>query len=336
MDNITNITDAPLTRRQAREIERRTGVRPVASSSAFRHDTGEIVRNEMTALVSVLPTELVERIAESVAPREEIEIPAAFDGRSLTVRAAVPASIVAQRRRRTAGSFAAAAAVTAVASVGLASAGAGGDVVAADHQANLLTATAPAEAADEVVDAAAETDTIAPAAPAVVTEGETTVAAFDSAAIASVATAAVATPSTSTSTSSSSSSDSTPAAGSSTSSFVPTAGSLQENILAAAYAQIGISGLDCTDMVQDALAAVGLVTSRFDGGPDLGVSSFFAFGTEISWDQAMPGDIIIAPGEHVAIYARDGMSVHGGWNGAADDTVLAGLGPYSYYVVRVG
>lgn len=337
MDNITNITDAPLTRRQAREIERRTGVRPVAPSQAFRHDTGEIVRNEMTALVSVLPTELVERIAEPVAPREEIEIPAAFDGRSLTVRAAVPATIVAQRRRRTAASFAAAAAVTAVASVGLASANTG-EVVAAEYQANLLTANTPIEATDEVVDTAAQTDSIAPAAPVEVTEETTSVETFDSSSIMAVAEASVA-PATSTvtettsneSSSNVSSESSTPTAASGNYSVPAANGS---GIVATAYSWVGSGiyghgttpdGWDCAGFVQYVFAQNGISLPW-------GVGSQAAMGTVVSDPQ--PGDLVIFGGYHVAIYVGDGMMIDSpDWGRSVE---LGGLDAgSSYYFVRI-
>ena len=135
MENFTNAT-APLTRRQAREIERRTGQRPVATvgvagvsapvieasvaeinsapsvlaaSAPFVHDTAHIERNELGALVSVLPTTTaLPQVAGDEAEAklaEVIEIPEAFTGRSVSIRAAKPAALVTRQRRRTAGSF---------------------------------------------------------------------------------------------------------------------------------------------------------------------------------------------------------------------------------------
>mgnify|MGYP000977534192 CR=1 FL=1 len=114
------------------------------------------------------------------------------------------------------------------------------------------------------------------------------------------------------------------------------AGVGSSGIVNAAMAQIGMDK-DCTDVAQDALAAVGLVTSRFDGGYDMGVGSFASLGTVYAFspDGLAPGDILVYPGiPHVAIYAGGGQVVHGGWH----PTTLAGFvsnGVYPDYVVRV-
>ena len=347
MDNTTNTTEAPLTRRQAREIERRTGVRQVvvASSGSFRYDTAEIARNEMAALVSVLPTELVERIA-APAPVASIATAAGAE-RSMSVRAAVPAQIVSMRRRRVAGGFAAAASVTALATAGVAGA-ASGAVADQSHQASLVSAVqqnaaAKADQGDIVAAAAEAAPAVAPAvapAPAVeVTAANSVVESFDAASVMSAA-EAVPTPTATASNGGSGSTGSSASAasnGGSSSISIPKTGSIQEAVVAAAYAQLGISGMDCTDMVQNALAAAGLTTSRFDGGYDMGVSSFYQFGTVIPASEAQPGDLMIAPGApHVAIYIGGGQAIHGGWNGDADDTVIAGVNTYSYDYVRIG
>lgn len=115
------------------------------------------------------------------------------------------------------------------------------------------------------------------------------------------------------------------------------AGVGSSGLVAAAYAQLGV-GQDCTDMVQNALAAIGMTTSRLAGGPDLGVGSFASFGAVYTFDASAlaPGDILVWPGApHVAIYVGGGQAVHGGWG---DNTVMAGLqnhGAYPNYVVRV-
>jgi cell wall-associated NlpC family hydrolase len=115
------------------------------------------------------------------------------------------------------------------------------------------------------------------------------------------------------------------------------AGAGASGLVNAAYAQLG-HAQDCTDMVQNALAAVGLTTSRLDGGYDMGVGSFAAFGAVYGFDAGSlaPGDILVWPGApHVAIYVGGGQAVHGGWGGT---TVLAGIvnhGAYPDYVVRV-
>lgn len=87
------------------------------------------------------------------------------------------------------------------------------------------------------------------------------------------------------------------------------------SLSAAALAQLGV-GQDCTDMVQNALAAVGKTTRRDQGGYDMGVNDFAAFGTPVGSGSYAPGDILIWPGmPHVAIYIGNGQAVHGGWAG---------------------
>lgn len=109
-------------------------------------------------------------------------------------------------------------------------------------------------------------------------------------------------------------------------------------IVNGALAQLGWSQ-DCTDLAQNALAAAGYVTSRLDGGPDLGVGSFASFGTVYAFDAnaLAPGDLLVWPNApHVAVYVGGGQAVHGGWG---NSTVLAGLqnhSAYPEYVVRVG
>lgn len=102
------------------------------------------------------------------------------------------------------------------------------------------------------------------------------------------------------------------------------AGAGASGIVAAALAQLGV-GQDCTDLVQNALGAVGYVTPRLQGGPDLGANlgSWTGFGSEVSLDSLAPGDILVYTGSvHVAIYVGNGMAVHGGFPGGTD---LAGV-----------
>lgn len=347
MDNTTQ-NGATLTRRQAREIERRTGVRPVANaepgSSFHREDTGRIERNEMTALISVLPTELINQLSE---PAAEAEAP-----RGLTVRAARPAALIAQRRRRTAGGFAAAASVTALAAVGLTTVAGQGAVVAdTQHQADLLSAVnspvtgATADAATQAVEdkKAEEAAAQEQSAPAAESTEATEIESFDSATVAS---AAVAVPTeeaeettTATDTSSSSteasSSDSTGSSSSaSTPAPAPATGNVQQVMLNYLQSMLGSYGMDCTDYVQNALAAAGLTTARLDGGYDYGVGDFTQFGTQIDPSQAQAGDIMIKYGYTVAVYAGGGQTYHGG-NGAANDNVLTSYqgDPYFYDVI---
>lgn len=117
------------------------------------------------------------------------------------------------------------------------------------------------------------------------------------------------------------------------------AGAGSSGIVNGAFAQLGWAQ-DCTDLVQNALASIGLVESNNRGnGPDLGVGSFTRFGTVYSFEAGAlaPGDILVWPNApHVAVYVGGGQGVHGGWG---NNTVLAGIqnhGAYPDYVVRVG
>lgn len=106
------------------------------------------------------------------------------------------------------------------------------------------------------------------------------------------------------------------------------AGAGASGIVNAAYAQLGIAQ-DCTDLVQNSLSALGLVAPRLQGGPDLGTSvgTWAQFGYEVTDGSYAPGDILVWPGYHVAIYVGNGMAVHGGWtNGGrhGESTVLTG------------
>jgi len=108
-------------------------------------------------------------------------------------------------------------------------------------------------------------------------------------------------------------------------------------LLAAAEAQEGIAQ-DCTDLVQNALAAIGKTTRRDQGGFDYGTIDFVEFGYLVSASEAQPGDIAFrGPGNggHVFIVKdSSGLGVHGGWNGS---TVIAndGMSLSSYSIVRV-
>lgn len=96
---------------------------------------------------------------------------------------------------------------------------------------------------------------------------------------------------------------------------------LSEKLLEAALSQEGITQ-DCTDLVQNALAAVGLTSRRDHGGFDYGVDDVaYTFGVEIHWSEARPGDIAtVGPGNggHVWIVLDPDTNtgVHGGWGGS--------------------
>ncbi|WP_285249085.1 NlpC/P60 family protein [Pseudarthrobacter sp. efr-133-R2A-89] len=102
-------------------------------------------------------------------------------------------------------------------------------------------------------------------------------------------------------------------------------------ILSAAYAQLGVHQ-DCTMLVTNALAAVGI---HFHDWP----AGYLSLGDRVPASQAQPGDLIYyADGgggmAHIAVYAGNGMAVHGGFNG--NDTVVfsanVGSGPVFIHV----
>lgn len=112
---------------------------------------------------------------------------------------------------------------------------------------------------------------------------------------------------------------------------VPSTGALADRIVAAAKAQVG-NPQDCTDLVQNTLAAVGLTTRRDQGGYDLGTGiwQYDHFGPRVALSDIKPGDILIygnaGTGAHVAIYIGNGQAVHGGFGG---NTVI-----YSQYITK--
>ncbi|CAG7844052.1 putative endopeptidase p60 [Pseudoclavibacter triregionum] len=336
-------TTAELTRREAREIERRTGVRPVAIAPTranldlaaavaadFRHDTGRIERNAVASLVSVVPTEIIDRSAVAAA---RAELPAAFGGpqadeRGMTVRAAKPASLVAKRRRRVASGFAAAASAAAVATTGLlipaaqapaadAAAASQADLLAATHQdgaegqagehegdrhgapevQRVITAIheAPAEVADRTwTDEADAVVEAAPApAPATTAGGSSDSSADDS-------------DDSSSGSSSSSASTGTSTSGSTSTVAAAPSGSFLETALQFEgydYVLGGNSpstGFDCSGLVSYVLQLHGIDAPQSTPG-------IAALGTVIPESEAQPGDIVIYPGiPHVGFYAGPG------------------------------
>ena len=328
MDNVTNITEAPLTRRQAREIERRTGVRPVAVAeasvgAAFRHDTGSIERNEMDALVSVLPAPLVETVAEQKAPADtELDDRVA---RSMTVRAAVPASLTAARRRRAVGGFAAAASVAAAATVGMGSLTATADQgnESGKHVADVALAV-NSKAADLDIESEAESETVA-LAPVSIEAGSTTVTeisaeevmgdvaaeeiiieepveqeapADDAAPVSDNEPAAEEQQAT----------EAAPAAEEQQASAPAPApnGSLLDAAIAAGsgkpyvWGATGPNAFDCSGLVKYVLAQRGIHVPH-------GASAIAAQATPISASEARPGDLVVVPGAHIGIYAGNGQ-----------------------------
>lgn len=70
---------------------------------------------------------------------------------------------------------------------------------------------------------------------------------------------------------------------------------------------------DCTALVSNSLAAIGV---NFHGWP----ADYQSLGIIVSQSQAQPGDIIYYQSNgfgssHVAVYIGNGQAVHGGWNG---------------------
>lgn len=93
----------------------------------------------------------------------------------------------------------------------------------------------------------------------------------------------------------------------------------------AALAQLGVSQ-DCTALVSNALAAVGI---NYHGYP----AGYLSLGTVVSAADAQPGDVIYYADSgigtaHVAIYIGNGQAVHGGWKGTtAIASAYIGTGP---------
>ncbi|MCX8454207.1 NlpC/P60 family protein [Paenarthrobacter ureafaciens] len=98
-------------------------------------------------------------------------------------------------------------------------------------------------------------------------------------------------------------------------------------IAAAAYAQLGVTQ-DCTMLVTNSLAAVGI---NFHDWP----AGYLSLGRTVSAAEAQPGDLAyyanggLAGQAHIAVYVGNGMAVHGGWNGSTTAlfSVNVGSGP---------
>lgn len=114
---------------------------------------------------------------------------------------------------------------------------------------------------------------------------------------------------------------------------------LGRKITDAAAALVG-QNMDCTMLATRALyAATGI---WYHGWPEAYMN--FPGAVEVNWKDAQPGDILVYPdgssydmngpghSDHVAIYAGDGMAVHGGWNGY---TVAIAPADVSYQPPRV-
>lgn len=332
-----------LTRREAREIERRTGVRPVASttvspcpSTSNVWDTGRIDRNEMAALLSVIPTEL--------AAEAETAAVSSRNGRGLTVRAERPAALVARGRRRTAGGFAAAASITALAAVGLTSVVGQGAVVAdsSNHEADLLARVGANEAlkqSDGIIksDDAEQVTPAESSEPAAESSELTEIESFDSASVTSAAAATEveepevevtevsAEGSTETATD-----DTTAAADSSATASASTSGSsimsIAEQYMGTPYVWGGTtpSGFDCAGFVAWVLNEAGYSATT-------SIAQLASMGTVTTDPQ--PGDLVIYDG-HIGFYAGPNSMLHAPYAG---DVVRYGTIDWgSHYFVHLG
>lgn len=103
---------------------------------------------------------------------------------------------------------------------------------------------------------------------------------------------------------------------------------LRELILERALEQLHIAQ-DCTDLVQNTLATLGITQRRDQGGFDYGTDNVAsAFGYQIPASEAQPGDIAtIGPrdGGHVWVIVdpATNLGVHGGWKEAGWDSTSA-------------
>lgn len=350
-----------LTRREARAIERQTGVRPVVTSAVTGvsapvieasvaeiasaastptvapapsvHDTARIERNGHGALVSVLPFSQLaaDATSESQGPIERSEpaavtdISEAFTGRSVSIRAAKPAALVARTRRRTAASFAAAATVAAAATAGMVVPAAVADGQSeVQSQANLVAATSPDAAtttptSDPVPaaeEAAVEEVALVAAPEVAVDRTDSTVVSISSDDLAAVTETPTPTPtpeeteapaesssSTSSSTSSGGSTSSQTSSSSSSASSAPSGGSGNvdtSSLIAAAHSYVGSYFPACTDLTKAVYATQGISLSG-------SVSSQVSGARQTSNPQ--PGDLVVQPGAHIGIYAGDGMVI---------------------------
>ncbi|MFD2756993.1 C40 family peptidase [Gulosibacter faecalis] len=364
MDNTTPA--GALTRREAREIERRTGVRPVAVAAAspqhdelaaFRRaqpatptasvvttpwDTGRIDRNELDTLLSVIPEDLA---AEAAAAA-----PADRPNRGLTVRADRPAALVARSRRRAAGGFAAAASVTALAAVGFTSVIGQGAVVADEaHRADLLgginaqdtvdDVLASDEVADDATEATQQADATAEesttSAPAAESTELTEIESFDAASVQSAAEepAVEEVPADETSATEVSADASAEAstAASATASTSATSGS---SLLAIGEQYIGVPyvwGGTSPSMGFDCAGFVAWVLNEAGYDATTSIAQLASMGEVTTNPQ--PGDLVIYDG-HIGFYAGPNSMLHAPYAG---DSVRYGTIDWgSHYFVHLG
>lgn len=113
-----------------------------------------------------------------------------------------------------------------------------------------------------------------------------------------------------------------------------------ERLVEIALSQLGVMQ-DCTDLVQNSLAVMGLVQRRDEGGYDYGVHSVaLTFGYEVPWEDARPGDVAAigpADGGHVWIILdpAENLGIHGGWNGGTTAVGVWGTPLSAHNVYRI-
>lgn len=356
MTNFSSTLESPLTRREAREIERRTGRRPVAGGvaptdvtfsdargpqAAQLDDTSRIERADIAGLVSVVPTTVLERVAGPVDEPERVDTPAAFTRSTATVRAPRPYTVVRRERRRKAAGIAVAASAAALATVGAvlpAHLAAGAD---ANSQASLLSAAqqAPQQAATQSApdDQAAAPQVELVAAPAEVGETSYSVTSLSAGEVAEIVPPEPVQEEATEETSSQGDSADTgsgESSGSSGSGASTPGNGYGQGIIATAQSMLGGGqGWLCTDFVSAVLSANGIPHAQGT------VSTMAASGTPVSNPE--PGDLIVFSSGHIGIYAGGGMmydnpgfnSSYVGWQNVYRSIDVIGS---SYSFVRMG
>ncbi|MFZ1382248.1 MAG: hypothetical protein WAS54_05600 [Scrofimicrobium sp.] len=110
--------------------------------------------------------------------------------------------------------------------------------------------------------------------------------------------------------------------------FNPTTGALENGALSAkgaaianaAKSQVGVAIGECTWVVARALESAGINMSWYAG---TSAAPYLAAGALQVTGEWKTGDILIWPGNHVAIYIGNGQAVHGGWS-TSKTTVIFG------------
>lgn len=355
-------TNAPLTRREARAIERRTGRRISTGSIAavslnlepapegvvapsFEHDTAEIKRNPDSSLVSVFPTEVIGRVADKM-PATTNEAGDDLEGsafaRPISIRAARPAALVARTRRRTALGLGVAASAAVLATAVVAVPGGLGQQNQVGQDAAQASLVKPDEAgateaqADTASQTAGATESVdLVAAPAAAPDrAEYAVTAFEPAEVAEVV-EEVEAPAEDTSSDGGSTDTGSSDAGQGGGQAPPPAdngGGNHDTSSIAGIAQSmlgGGAGWACTDFTAAVYAQAGITLSG-------GVSSQAAGGTQTSNPQV--GDLVVFSSGHIGIYAGGGMmwdnpgyaSSYTGWQNVYRSMDVIGS---SYYFV---